>query len=82
MVKIDFAEVLRAGKNVRPVALTLFVNWAIKPFPMYAIALFFLSTLFLTFIGPEATDLVRCRWGSIYPPARPAGQGPSFPRAG
>ena len=36
MVKIDFAEVLKAGKNIKPVALTLFVNWAIKPFTMYA----------------------------------------------
>jgi len=40
MVKIDFTEVLKAGKNIRPVALTLFINWAIKPFTMYAIALF------------------------------------------
>ena len=52
MVKIDFAEVVRSGRNVRPVALTLFVNWAIKPFTMYAIAVFFLGTLFLGFIGP------------------------------
>ena len=46
MVKIDFAEVLKAGKSIKPVGLTLFVNWAIKPFTMYAIALFFLGTLF------------------------------------
>ena len=58
MVKIDFAEVLKAGKNVKPVTLTLVVNWLIKPFTMYAISLFFLGTLFLRFIGPEATDLV------------------------
>ena len=63
MVKIDFTEVLRAGKNVRPVGLTLFVNWAIKPFTMYAISLFFLGTLFLGFIGPEATDLVKMPLG-------------------
>ena len=40
MVKIDFAEVIKAGKSPKPVLLTLFVNWAIKPFTMYAIALF------------------------------------------
>lgn len=45
MVKIDFAEVLQAGKSIKPVGLTLFVNWAIKPFTMYFIALFFLGTL-------------------------------------
>lgn len=38
MVKIDFAEVIQAGKSGRPVFLTLFINWAVKPFTMYAIA--------------------------------------------
>src|SRR4030042_2400874 len=45
MVKIDFAEIVQAGKTAKPVALTLFANWAIKPFTMYAIALFFLGYL-------------------------------------
>ena len=58
MVKIDFAEVLQAGRSLRPVLLTLLVNWAIKPFTMYAIALFFLGSLFLPFIGPDAVDHV------------------------
>ena len=38
MVKIDFSEVLKAGKAIRPVGLTLFINWCIKPFTMYMIA--------------------------------------------
>ena len=59
MVKIDFGEVLKAGKALRPVGLTLFINWAIKPFTMYAIASFFLGTLFLGFIGPDAVDYVK-----------------------
>ncbi len=63
MVKIDFAEVVRAGKAVKPVGLTLFINWAVKPFTMYAIASFFLGSLFLAFIGPEATDLVKMPLG-------------------
>jgi len=63
MVKIDFGEVLRAGKNVKPVALTLFVNWAIKPFTMYAISLFFLGTAFYSLIGPEAIDYVKMPLG-------------------
>ncbi len=57
MVKIDFAEVLQAGKSIKPVGLTLFVNWAIKPFTMYAIALFFLGILFRTFIGSGCAGL-------------------------
>ena len=64
MVKIDFGEVLRAGKALRPVGLTLFINWCIKPFTMYAIASFFLGGLFLNFIGPDATDLVRLPLGA------------------
>jgi ACR3 family arsenite transporter len=63
MVKIDFAEVVAAGKSMRPVLLTLFVNWCVKPFTMLAIASFFLGTLFLGFIGPEATDLVKLPFG-------------------
>ncbi|NNC87603.1 MAG: ACR3 family arsenite efflux transporter [Akkermansiaceae bacterium] len=63
MVKIDFHEVLKAGRAVRPVGLTLIINWAIKPFTMFAIASFFLGTVFLNFIGPEATDLVKMPFG-------------------
>ncbi|RKX18486.1 MAG: arsenical-resistance protein, partial [Candidatus Zixiibacteriota bacterium] len=59
MVKIDFAEIVRAGKNAKPVGLTLIINWLIKPFTMYAISLFFLGWLFLEFIGPEAVDYVK-----------------------
>ncbi len=59
MAKIDFAEVLKAGKSIKPVGLTLFANWAIKPFTMYAIALFFLGYVFTHFIGPHAHDFVK-----------------------
>jgi ACR3 family arsenite transporter len=63
MVKIDFAEVVKAGKSIKPVGLTLFVNWVIKPFTMYAIAIFFLGTLFLGFIGPDEMDVVKLPLG-------------------
>jgi len=63
MVKIDFASVIKAGKSGKPVWLTLFVNWAIKPFTMYAIALLFLGVLFRGLIGAEATDLVKMPFG-------------------
>ena len=59
MVKIDFTEVLKAGKSIKPVGLTLFANWAIKPFTMYAIALFFLGYLFKNFLGTDAWDFVK-----------------------
>lgn len=46
MVKIDFHEVVKAGKSPKPVLLTLFINWGVKPFTMLAIAAFFLGFLF------------------------------------
>jgi ACR3 family arsenite transporter len=75
MVKIDFAEVVKAGKSLKPVSLTLFFNWAIKPFTMYAISLFFLGTLFQRFIGPEAVDLVRLPLGLDLPAGTEYGAG-------
>ena len=75
MVKIDFGEVVRAGKNVKPVALTLFVNWAIKPFTMYAISIFCLGTLFYGFIGPEAIDYVKMPLGLNLPVGATHGAG-------
>jgi len=63
MVKIDFASVIKTGRNAKPVWLTLFVNWCIKPFTMYAISLLFLGVLFRGFIGAEATDLVKMPFG-------------------
>lgn len=59
MVKIDFGEVVKTGKSIKPVGLTLFANWAIKPFTMYAISIFFLGFLFKNFIGSETMDLVK-----------------------
>jgi len=67
MVKIDFTRVVRAGRSGKPVFLTLFVNWCVKPFTMYAIALLFLGVLFRSFIGAEATDLVKMPFGLDLP---------------
>ena len=63
MVKIDFAKVIQAGRSGTPVFLTLFINWGIKPFTMYAIASFFLGTMFYGVIGAEAMDLVKMPLG-------------------
>ncbi len=67
MVKIDFAEVLKAGKSVKPVSLTLILNWAIKPFTMYVIAMLFLGFIFRGMIGTEAVDLVKMPLGLDLP---------------
>jgi ACR3 family arsenite transporter len=75
MVKIDFTEVVKAGKNAKPVALTLIVNWLIKPFTMYAISVFFLGVLFLAFIGPDAIDHVKLPLGLDLPVGAEHGDG-------
>jgi ACR3 family arsenite transporter len=75
MVKIDFSEVIKAGKSGKPVFLTLFVNWAVKPFTMYGIAIFFLGTLFYHFIGSEAVDLVKMPLGLDLPVGATHGAG-------
>ncbi len=67
MVKIDFAQVLRAGRNGKPVGLTLFVNWAIKPFSMYALSLLFLGVLFRGLFGEGAVDFVKMPFGLDLP---------------
>ena len=75
MVKIDFSAVIKAGKSGKPVFLTLFVNWAVKPFTMYGIAIFFLGTLFYNFIGHEAVDLVKMPFGLDLPVGAKHGAG-------
>ena len=75
MVKIDFGEVIKAGKSGKPVFLTLFVNWCIKPFTMYGIALLFLGVLFRGLIGPEAVDLVKMPFGLDLPVGATHGAG-------
>ena len=66
MVKIDFAEVIKAGKTPKPVILTLFINWCIKPFTMLAIATLFLGAFFKGWLpgievlrGGETVELYR-----------------------
>ncbi len=75
MVKIDFTEVIKAGKSIKPVGLTLFINWAIKPFTMYLIAYAFLGILFKGFIGAEALDYVKMPFGLDLPVGAEYGSG-------
>lgn len=67
MVKIDFTEVVKAGKSGMPVFLTLFINWAVKPFTMYAISLLFLGGMLKGLIGPDAVDFVKMPFGLDLP---------------
>ena len=57
MVKIDFAEVVRAAKTPKPVGLTLVVNWAIKPFSMFLFSYIFLGMVFRNFL--PGTEIIK-----------------------
>ena len=75
MVKIDFAEVLKAGRSAKPVGLTLFVNWAVKPFTMYGISLLFLGVVFRGLIGADVVDYMRMPLGLDLPVGAAHGAG-------
>ena len=75
MVKIDFGEVVKAGKSIKPVGLTLVINWLIKPFTMLAISALFLGVVFKGMIGAEAVDLVKMPLGLDLPPGTAHGDG-------
>lgn len=53
MVQIDFKKVIQAGKTPKPVGVTLFVNWAIKPFTMAFFAWLFMTIIWAPFISAE-----------------------------
>ncbi len=51
MVQIDFSRIVEAGKNPKPMALTLIINWAVKPFTMALFAWFFMNIVFRNLVG-------------------------------
>ena len=53
MVQIDFRKIIEAGKTPKPVAVTLIVNWAIKPFTMAFFAWLFMKIIWKPFISVE-----------------------------
>jgi ACR3 family arsenite transporter len=46
LLKIDFAALGQVGKHWRGISVTLFINWAVKPFSMAALAWLFIGGLF------------------------------------
>ncbi len=56
MLKIDFASILGVRKRPRGLAVTLVVNWLVKPFSMAFFGWLFFKHLFLPIIGPELAD--------------------------
>ena len=53
MVRIDFSSVIDVRQRPRGLALTLVINWLVKPFTMFVIAWFFLKILFAPWIDGD-----------------------------
>jgi ACR3 family arsenite transporter len=56
MMKVDFASVRNVGKRPKGLAVTLLVNWLVKPFSMAFLAWLFFRHLFSAWIGPNEAD--------------------------
>ena len=56
MLKIDFTSILDVRKKPKGLAVTLFVNWLIKPFSMAILGWIFFKGLFLPLIGAELAN--------------------------
>lgn len=53
MVQIDFSSITRVGSNPKGLALTLIINWLIKPFTMAFFAWIFFDKLYAAYLTPE-----------------------------
>jgi len=53
LIKIDFAALSRVREHWRGIGVTLFINWAVKPFSMAALGWLFIGHLFRPWLPPE-----------------------------
>ncbi len=56
LVKIDFAALRQVTKHWRGIGVTLFVNWAVKPFSMALLGWLFIGWLFRPWLPAEQVD--------------------------
>ena len=56
LMKIDFRALSQVGRHWRGIGVTLFVNWAIKPFSMALLGWLFIGGLFRAWLPAEQID--------------------------
>lgn len=56
MIQIDWSAIKDVGKKPKGLALTLFVNWLIKPFSMALIGWLFFRVLFANLVDPTSAS--------------------------
>ena len=53
LLRIDFASLGQVGRHWRGIGVTLFINWAVKPFSMAALGWFFIAYLFRPYLPAD-----------------------------
>ena len=53
LIKVDFAAISKVRAHWRGIGVTLFINWAVKPFSMAALGWFFISYLFRPYLPAD-----------------------------
>jgi len=56
LMKIDFGALSQVREHWRGIGVTLFINWAIKPFSMAALGWFFIGYVFRPYLPAEQID--------------------------
>jgi ACR3 family arsenite transporter len=56
LIRVDFAALREVKDHWRGIGVTLFVNWAVKPFSMALLGLFFIGYLFRPYLPQEQID--------------------------
>lgn len=56
LMKIDFAAIREVGTHWRGMSVTLFANWAVKPFSMAVLGWIFIGWLFAPFLPSDQID--------------------------
>ena len=56
LIKIDFKALSQVMQHWRGISVTLFVNWAVKPFSMAALAWFFIGFVFQPYLPADQID--------------------------
>ncbi|AZO81215.1 MULTISPECIES: ACR3 family arsenite efflux transporter [unclassified Bosea (in: a-proteobacteria)] len=56
LLKIDFAALGQVGRHWRGIGVTLFINWAVKPFSMAALGWFFIAWLFRPWLPADQVN--------------------------
>jgi ACR3 family arsenite transporter len=56
LLKIDFAALREVGQHWRGIGVTLFINWAVKPFSMALLGWLFIGWLFRPYLPADQID--------------------------